>query len=65
MDRRVVRVYPDGKSWLLEVYEDWETMTEDQRQEYIYDAAMDNGKIGAFEYDEPERFPSSASEGQS
>ena len=49
---RVIRVYPDTASWLLEVDEEWGTMTEDQRQEYIYEAALDCGKIGAFMYQE-------------
>jgi len=50
---RVVRVYPNAESWLLLIDDDWETMTEDERQTYIYEAALDNGK-GGFEYGAPQ-----------
>jgi hypothetical protein len=49
MSERTVRVFPAGGSWLLKIYEDWDTMTEEQRHEYIWEAAMDNGKV-SFEY---------------
>jgi hypothetical protein len=50
-DQRTVRVFPAGGSWLLKIYEDWDTMTEEQRHEYIWEAAMDNGKVG-FTYED-------------
>lgn len=53
--QRAVRVFPDTASWLLEIEDDWDSMTEDQRQEYIYESACDCGKIGAFTYREVTR----------
>ena len=47
---RVVRVIPAQSSWLLQVDDDWDTMTEEQRQDYIWEAAMDNGKV-SFDYE--------------
>lgn len=50
-DARIARIYPDSKSWLLELPDEWDTMNEDERQDYIWEAAMDNAKF-SFEYDE-------------
>ncbi len=52
MSTRIVTVYPVPTSWTLEIDEDWETLTEEQRQAYIYEAAVDNGQIG-FDYGQP------------
>ena len=50
-DRRCARIYPDPQSWLLELPEEWDSMTEDERHDYIREAALDNCK-GGFKYEE-------------
>jgi len=61
MSERCITVYPTPTSWLLSIDSDWESMTEERRQEYIYEAAIDNGKIG-FEYGQP--YTSKTGDGQ-
>lgn len=50
-DERAARIYPDSRSWLLKLPDEWDSMNEAERQDYIWEAAMDNGKFG-FEYEE-------------
>ena len=52
MSERVVWIYAKSPAWTLEIDSDWDTMTEQQRQEYIYEAAVDSGML-AFDYGMP------------
>ncbi len=39
--------------WVLQVEDDWDALNEDERQAYIYEAAMDNDKLPRFHWENP------------
>ena len=48
---RRIRVYPDPQMWYAEMPEDWDSMDESARMDYIWEVGMDNQKFG-FKYEE-------------
>jgi len=49
-------IYPPCKSYLYKTLsEDWDKMTEDERQEELMNAAIELGWLGPYEYDETGR----------
>lgn len=52
----LLTIYPPCKSYLYKTTaEDWDKMTEDERQEELADAAIELGWLGPYEYDETGR----------
>lgn len=50
--RRVLVTTPPTR-WVLQVEDDWDALNEDERQAYIYEAAMDNDKLPRFHWEAP------------
>lgn len=49
-------IYPPAKSYRYKTLaEDWDTMTEEQRQEELSDAALELGWLGPYDYEETSR----------
>jgi hypothetical protein len=50
--RRVLITTPPTR-WTLQVEDDWDALNEDERQAYIYEAAMDNDELPRFHWENP------------
>lgn len=53
-DQKIVRtvlVTTPPTRWVMEVEEDWDALNEDERQAFIWDAAMDNDKMPRFKWE--------------
>lgn len=49
---RVIRVYPPTNALRIAIDDDWDLMSEDERQDYIWDCMIESGRLGPFDYEE-------------
>jgi hypothetical protein len=50
---RTVLITTRPTRWVMVVDEDWDMLTEDERQEQIYECACDNDKFPPFRWEHP------------